>query len=129
MYVHFNIGSQIPALETEARLDAGYPLRGVISDFAPGFAQIHRDHFGMVPFQACRVHFDRRLDSDIPKAKWSVKAPFYAELRERVRQVLYASTYDDASRHLLELTHDRAFSAPFDSCVSPAQRRFSGAAV
>jgi len=94
-------------LETEVRLDAGYPLLGVVSDFAPGFAQIHRDHFGSVPFQACRVHFDRRLDSDIPKSKWSVKAPLYAELRERIRQVLYAPTYDEACRHLHALTDDR----------------------
>lgn len=53
-------------LETEARLDAGYPLRGVVSDFAPGFVQTHRDHFGAVPFQSCRVHFDRRLDAISP---------------------------------------------------------------
>ena len=50
-------------LATEARLDAGYPLKGVVSDLGPGFAQTHRDHFGSVPFQACRVHFDRRLVS------------------------------------------------------------------
>jgi hypothetical protein len=29
----------IARLETEARLDAGYPPLGVVSDFAPGFAQ------------------------------------------------------------------------------------------
>ncbi len=83
-------------LVTEARLDAGYPLEGVVSDLAPGFAQIHQDHFGVVPFQACRVHFDRRLDSNIPKAKWSKKAPLYAELKERIRAVLYADTYEEA---------------------------------
>ena len=87
-------------IETEARLDAGYPLWGVVSDFAPGFAQIHRDHFGSVPFQARRVHFDRRLDSDIPRSKWSAKAPLYAEPRERIRQVLYAPTYGEACRCL-----------------------------
>jgi transposase-like protein len=94
-------------LETEARLDAGYPLRGVVSDFAPGFVQTHRDHFGAVPFQACRVHFDRRLDSDVPKSKWSVKTDLYAELRERIRQALYAPTYDEACRHLHALTDER----------------------
>ena len=83
-------------LVTEARLDAGYPLRGVVSDLAPGFAQTHRDHFGVMPFQACRVHFDRRLDSNIPKAKWSKKAPLYAELKERIRAVLFADTYEQA---------------------------------
>lgn len=93
---------------TEACLDAGYPLKGVVSDFGPGFAQAHRDHFGAMPFQACRVHFDRRLDSEIPKAKWSNKAPLYAELKERIRQVLYAPTYDEASRYLRALTEERA---------------------
>jgi len=83
-------------LVTEARLDAGYPLNGVVSDLAPGFAQAHWDHFGVVPFQACRVHFDRRLDSNIPKAKWSKKAPLYAELKERIRAVLFADTYGQA---------------------------------
>jgi hypothetical protein len=33
-------------LVTEARLDAGYPLRGVISDLATGFLEAHHDHFG-----------------------------------------------------------------------------------
>jgi hypothetical protein len=94
-------------LETEARLDAGYPLYGVVSDFGPGFVQTHRDHFGAVPFQACRVHFDRRLDSDIPKSKWSRKAPLYAELKDRIRKVLYAPTYDEACRHLRALTEER----------------------
>jgi hypothetical protein len=83
-------------LETEARLDAGYPLLGVVSDLGPGSAGVHRDHFGAVPFQACRVHFDRRLDSDIPKFSWSKKAPLYAEFKDRIRAVLYASSIDEA---------------------------------
>ena len=95
-------------LETEARLDAGYPLYGVVSDFAPGFARAHRDHFGDVPFQACRVHFDRRLDSDIPKKSWTGKAPLYAELKERIRAVLYADTFDEARALLSDLTAERS---------------------
>jgi transposase-like protein len=71
-------------LVTEARLDAGYPLNRVVADLGPGFPQAHRDHFGTVPFQACRVHFDRRLDTNIPKAKWSKKAPLYQELKDRI---------------------------------------------
>jgi transposase-like protein len=95
-------------LETEARLDAGHPLSGVVADLGPGFPQAHRDYFGTTPFQACRVHFDRRLDSDIPKARWSAKAPLYAELKARVRGVLYAPTYEDACRLLSALIEDRA---------------------
>jgi Transposase, Mutator family len=95
-------------LATEARLDAGHPLSGVLADLGPGFVNAHRDHFGATPFQACRVHFDRRLDSDIPKSQWSAKAPLYAELKARVREVLYASTFDEAGRLLGALTQDRA---------------------
>lgn len=95
-------------LATEARLDAGHALAGVVSDLGPGFAQSHRDHFGSVPFQACRVHFDRRLDQEIPKSLWSAKAPLYAELKERIREVLYASDYDQAVALLQALKHDRA---------------------
>ena len=94
-------------LETEARLDAGYPLKGVVSDLGPGFAQAHRDHFGEVPFQACRVHFDRRLDQEIPKSLWSAKAPLYAELKERIRAVLYADGYEQAVSLLEALARDR----------------------
>jgi hypothetical protein len=95
-------------LATEARLDAGLALKGVVSDLGPGFAQIHRDHFGSVPFQACRVHFDRRLDQEIPKSLWSAKAPLYAELKERIRAVLYAGDYDRAVGLLQALKRDRA---------------------
>lgn len=95
-------------LETEARLDAGYPLKGVVSDLGPGFAQAHRDHFGAVPFQACRIHFDRRLDQDIPKAKHSRKAALNQELKDRIRAVLYAPTYEDACALLHALCAERA---------------------
>ncbi|CAN5657472.1 hypothetical protein BH18ACT15_BH18ACT15_05470 [soil metagenome] len=94
-------------LATEARLDAGHPLRGVVADLGPGFVQAHRNHFGATPFQACRVHFDRRLDSDIPRSRWSAKAPLYAELKACVRAVLYAPTYDEASRLLDALVKER----------------------
>ncbi|MGH2790377.1 MAG: transposase [Actinomycetota bacterium] len=68
-------------LATEARLDAGHPLTGVVSDLGAGFAQAHRD-FGSVPFQACRVHFDRLLDQEIPKSLWSAKAPLVRAIPE-----------------------------------------------
>jgi transposase-like protein len=95
-------------LETEVRLDAGYPLLGVVSDFGPGFARTHRDHFGAVPFQACRVHFDRRLDSDIPNFSWSKKGPLYAEFKDRLRAVLYAGSIDEARSLLRDLVSERA---------------------
>lgn len=101
-------GDGFAQLETEVRLDAGYPLKGVVSDLGAGFAEAHRDHFGAVPFQACRIHFDRRLDQDIPKAKRSRAAPLHAELKERIRAVLYAPTHDEALRLLAALQADRA---------------------
>jgi transposase-like protein len=94
-------------LEIEVRLDAGYPLLGVVSDLGPGFASAHRDHFGAVPLQACRVHFDRRLDSDIPKFSWSKKAPLYAEFKDRIRAVLYATSLDEARTRLSDLISER----------------------
>lgn len=97
----------VARLATEARLDAGYPLQGVVCDLGAGFAQAHHDHFGTLPFQACRVHFDRRLDSDVPKSKWSARADLYAELRARVRAVLYAPTYDEACELLRALGEER----------------------
>jgi hypothetical protein len=36
------------------------------------------------------VHFDRRLDDDIPKMKRSPDAHLRAELKDRIRAVLYA---------------------------------------
>lgn len=95
-------------LETEARLDAGYPLYGVVSDLGTGFVDAHRDHFGRVPFQACRVHLDRRLDQVIPKAKRSPQAPLHQELKDRIRAVLYAFTYEEAVGLLQDLRGDRA---------------------
>lgn len=42
-------------------------------------AQARHDHFGEVPFRACRIHFDRG-DQDILKAKGSPKAALNQEL-------------------------------------------------
>jgi hypothetical protein len=69
LVVEVETADGIVRVATEARLDAGHPLAGVVADLGPGFVQAHRDHFGATPFQACRVHFDRRLDSDIPKSQ------------------------------------------------------------
>jgi transposase-like protein len=108
LVVDVETADELVRLATEARLDAGHPLSGVVADLGAGFVQAHRNHFGATPFQACRVHFDRGLDSDIPNSKWSAKAPLYQELKARVRAVLYAPTYDEACRLLDALTQDRA---------------------
>jgi hypothetical protein len=95
-------------LITEARLDAGYPLRGIVCDLARGFVGAHRDHFGSVPFQACRIHFDRRLDQEIPVARKTPHAALNAEVKDRIRAVLYAETYEQACELHFSLRRDKA---------------------
>lgn len=91
-------GEGFERLVREAVTEAGYPLRGIASDLGVGFADAWRDHFGGVGFQACRVHLDRRLDQDTPKAKGSPKAALAAELKSRIREILYAETEEEALR-------------------------------
>lgn len=115
-------------LIAEARLDAGYPLRGVVSDLATGFLEAHQEHFGEIPFQACRVHFDRRLDADIPKMKRSPDAHLRAELKDRIRAVLYASSYVAACAGLSSLMRDReryaSILGPRTDSLRSLERRF-----
>jgi hypothetical protein len=105
-------GDSYAQLVTEARLDAGYPLLGVVADLGNGFVEAHRDHFGSVPFQACRVHFDRRLNSEIPRLPRSSGAALAGELRDRIRSVLYAPTYAAACDLIYDLHIDRKRYTP-----------------
>jgi len=113
-------------LVTEAVTEASYPLRGIVSDLAPGWAEAHRDYFGRVPFQACRIHFDRRLDQDIPKAKGSPEAPVHAELKDRIREVLYAPSEDEAARlvHALATERSRFSGVGRSDSLASLQRNF-----
>ena len=77
---------------------ANYPLRGLVCDAAPPFVTAHADYFARLQLQLCRIHASRRLDFDIPKAKRSPDAPVRAELKERVRGVLFAPDEDEARR-------------------------------
>lgn len=94
-------------LVTEAVVEAGYPLQGIVADLGPGFLKAHRDYFPRVPLQACRVHFDRRLDQYIRKAKRSTRAALHAELKDRIRAVLYAPSEGEAASLLYALLDDR----------------------
>lgn len=100
-------GEGLAELVTDAVARAGYPLRGIVTDLAPGFVNAHRDYFPRVPFQACRIHFDRRLDMDIPKFKRSPDAALRAELKDRIRGVLYAPTEEEAASLLHALSSER----------------------
>jgi transposase-like protein len=80
-------GERLARLVTETVAGAGYPLKGLVTDLAPGFRQRIRDYFGDLPHQACRVHADRRLDQYIRKAKADPEAAaLHAHLKARICQ-------------------------------------------
>jgi transposase-like protein len=96
-------------LVREAVVQAGYPLQGLVSDLGGGFLEAWRDHFGRVPWQACRIHFDRHLDNYIPKLKRDRrKAALHAQLKARLRAVVYADTYEQACERWYKLSDERA---------------------
>lgn len=101
-------GDEMAQLVHEAVTEAGYPLKGLVTDLAPGFRRAAADYFGNLPHQACRVHADRRLDQYIRKAKRDrPAATVAAELKHRIRAVLYAPTLEQATQQLNQLTQDR----------------------
>lgn len=91
----------------EAVTEARYPLKGLVSDAAAPFLAAHANYFARVPLQLCRIHASRRLDFIIPKAKRSPHAFLRAELKDRVRAVLFASTEKEARRLFRALLADR----------------------
>ena len=94
-------------LVREAVTEAGYPLKGLVMDAAAPFLAAHANYFARVPLQLCRVHASRRLDYAIAKAKFSPDAPLRAELKDRVRAVLFAPTEGEARRLFAALLGDR----------------------
>ncbi len=94
-------------LVREAITEAGYPLKGLVSDAAAPFLAAHANYFARAPLQLCRIHASRRLDFVIPKAKRSPDAPLRAELKDRVRAVLFAPTEKEARRLFRHLLEDR----------------------
>lgn len=91
-------GEHLARLVTESVTDAGYPLKGLVTDLGPGFRDAIGDYFGDLAHQACRVHADRRLDQYIPRS-----GPLAAELKSRIRSILYAPTLQDAIRRYHQL--------------------------
>jgi transposase-like protein len=87
---------------------AGYPLKALVTDAAPPLMAAHANYFARLPLQLCRIHASRRLDYDIPKANGTAEAPLRAELKTRVRSVLFASDPLDAHHRLDALLADRA---------------------
>ncbi|MBI2239121.1 MAG: hypothetical protein HYU54_11450 [Actinobacteria bacterium] len=93
-------------LVREAVTEAGYPLKGLVMDAAAPFVAAHANYFARVPLQLCRIHASRRLDFVITKAKRSPDAPLRAELKDRVRKVLFAVTEEEARRLFRALLAD-----------------------
>jgi len=85
-------GESFERLVREAVTGADYPLRGVVIDGSPPFLTAHGEYFPLLPLQVCRVHASRRLDHNIAKARRSPDAARRAELKDRVRGVLFATT-------------------------------------
>jgi transposase-like protein len=94
-------------LITETITAASYPLRGIVADLRRGFDTAYREHFARVPYQACRIHFDRRLDWDVPFARGTAREPLAEELKDRLRGVLYAPSMEEAAELLRALTAER----------------------
>lgn len=94
-------------LVREAITVASYPLKGLVMDAAAPFLAAHANYFARVPLQLCRIHASRRLDFTIAKAKFSPDAPLRAELKDRVRAVLFAPTEQTARRLFGALLADR----------------------
>jgi len=94
-------------LVREAITEAGYPLEGLVMDAAPPFLAAYANYFARAPLQLCRIHASRRLDFTISKATRSPDAPLRAELKDRVRAVLFAPTEERARRLFRGLLADR----------------------
>jgi len=94
-------------LVPEVVTEAGFPLKGLVMEAAAPFLAAHANYFARVPLQLCRIHASRRLDFVIAKAKRSPDAPLRAELKDRVREVLFALTEQEARRLFRALLADR----------------------
>lgn len=100
-------GAVFEQLIREAVTIAGYPLKGLVSDGVPAWMTAHQHYFELLPLQLCRIHASRRLDWDVPKAKRSPDAALRAELKTRIRDILFAADPDQARRQLDALVADR----------------------
>ena len=100
-------GESFARLVRESVTRAGYPLRGVVIDGSPPFLTAHAEYFPLLPLQICRVHASRRLDHNIAKAKRSPDAAARAELKDRVRGVLFAPDREEARDRMIALLADR----------------------
>ena len=86
---------------------ARYPLKGLVIDAAPAFLAAHQNYFARLDLQLCRIHASRRLDYDVPKAKGSPTESVRAELKDRVRAMLFAPDEAQARQRFDALVTER----------------------
>ncbi|HUP16012.1 MAG TPA: hypothetical protein VM848_08185 [Acidimicrobiia bacterium] len=113
-------------LVREVVVIAGYPLSGLIIDASSSFVIAHSDYPARLPLQLCRIHFSRNLDYEIAKANRSPDAWLRAELKQRIRDTLFASTYPQAQLRLRSLLADAALYQGFSrhDTLGQLEKRF-----
>jgi transposase-like protein len=77
-------------------------LKSLIIDGNPAFFVAWENYFARVPLQLCRVHVERRSWLHVPKT--GDRGSLAADLRSRVRHVIYAPTYEQSLTRLYALT-------------------------
>jgi transposase-like protein len=87
---------------------AGYPLKALVIDAAQPFVGSHLKYFARLPMQLCRIHASRRLDWEVRRARRQPDAPLRAELKARLRDVLFASNEPLARERYAALSVDYA---------------------
>jgi len=81
-----------------------YEPKMVVIDLDPAWIKAVREIFPDVPVQGCVVHVERIVDKAIPKRK---RTPEQEDLKNLIRQVLYAETLKDSRKALSELRDRR----------------------
>lgn len=86
-------------LVREAVVLAGYPLKGLVTDASPPLDlwQLTPTIWPSFP-SSCAGFISPATSTDIAKAKRSPDAALRAELKQRIRAVLFADTYQEAAR-------------------------------
>ena len=84
-----------------------YPVTAVVSDLGKGrvFVNLVDQIFPGVPHQACVTHFSGYVDMKLPKSK---KSRYYKQnefFRSYIKNILFATNFNDADELLLRLRH------------------------
>jgi transposase-like protein len=103
-----------------------YPVTAVVSDLGKGrvFVNLVEQVFPEVPHQACVIHFSRYVDMKLPKSK---KSKYYQQnefLRRSIKDILFATDFNDADELLIRLSHmEHVFQANYQKAIIRSLRR------